>query len=182
MVRDPSSLAGVSDEDLEVFTGDVLEPGSLDEGFKGCLAVLFTVGGGREKESATVYSEGIRNVLDAMDRYVIDRLVCVSAAGVGPTKDPNMPGLQRRLLLNPALKRAYAEMARMEEVVFASDTVWTVVRPASLTDGPLTGVYRVAEGRSLPGGKYISRADVAAFMLKCLTTDVWDRKAVALAY
>jgi putative NADH-flavin reductase len=73
-------------------------------------------------------------------------------------------------------------MERMEHEIMLSEMTWTIVRPAALTDGPFTGEYRVVEGRSIEGGKRISRADLAAFMLKTVDVDLWDRKGVAIAY
>ena len=182
IVRDPSSIADVSDPNLEVFPGDVLEFGSLDAGIRGSRAVLSVVGTGRGRGPTTVYSDGMHNVLETMDRFVVDRLVCVTAAGVGSPNDPNLPKLRRRIVISGLLRQVYADMERMEDEVMLSEADWTIVRPAGLTDGPLTGEYRAAEGRSLPKGKSISRADVAAFMLKCISTSAWDRKGVAIAY
>lgn len=182
IVRDPSSIADLTNDRLGIFAGDVLKPGSLDAGIRGSTAVLSAVGTGRGRAPTTVYSDGIHNVLGAMDRFVVDRLVCVTAAGVGSPKDPNLPKLRRRLVISGLLREVYADMERMEDEVMLSEANWTIVRPAGLTDDSLTGDYRAAEGRSLPKGKSISRADVAAFMLKCLSTDAWDRKGVAIAY
>jgi len=55
------------------------------------------------------------------------------------------------------------------------------VRPVILTNGPWTGRYRVViEG--IPRGSYrISRADVADFMIRQLTSDEFVRKMPAIA-
>jgi hypothetical protein len=52
----------------------------------------------------------------------------------------------------------------------ASDTDWTIVPPAALTDGPATGRCRVAEGYAIRGGNQTPRADLADFMLNQLDT------------
>ncbi len=56
----------------------------------------------------------------------------------------------------------------MEDVLRASGLDWTAVRPPRLTNGRLTGNYRTALERNLPGGLVISRADVAHAMLAAL--------------
>jgi putative NADH-flavin reductase len=117
-----------------------------------------------------------------MRRFAVDRIVAVSAAGVGEPKDSNLPALYRRLVKSTTLREVYADMERMEHEIMLSEMTWTIVRPAALTDGPFTGEYRVAEGRSLEGGKRISRADLAAFILKSIEIPLWDRKGVAIAY
>ena len=63
------------------------------------------------------------------------------------------------------MRERYADLARMEDVLRASDLDWTIFRPPRLTNGRLTGAYRTAVGRNLRGGALISRADVAHAML-----------------
>jgi len=66
------------------------------------------------------------------------------------------------------LRKHYADLARMEDVIRDSGLDWTVVRPPRLTDKPVTGAYRMAYGQNLRGGFFISRADVAHHMLRVL--------------
>lgn len=73
-------------------------------------------------------------------------------------------------------------MARMEHVLRDSDMAWTVVRPPRLTNGPATVRYRTAVNRHLRRGVRISRADLAAAMLRMLDEPHALRSAVAVAY
>jgi hypothetical protein len=59
-----------------------------------------------------------------------------------------------------------------------------VIRPAWLTDGPETGVYRVIDGQGDKKCKTMSRLDVAHFIAKQVipSWDKWSGKAVALGY
>jgi len=74
-----------------------------------------------------------------------------------------------RYLADPIVKRVlrehYADLARMEDVLRGSDLDWTAVRPPRLTDKPVTGRYRTAYGQNIRRGLFISRADVAHYML-----------------
>ena len=110
-----------------------------------------------------------------------DRLVAISALGVGAQNDPGI-SIVNRLVMRFVLKSVLDDMERMEHEIMLSDVNWTIVRPPQLTDGPLTGEYRVFEGRTLPDARELSRADLAAFMLKSLGVDLWDGKGVAIAY
>jgi putative NADH-flavin reductase len=69
---------------------------------------------------------------------------------------------------------------KMEELVRASDTNWTLARPAILIDGPHTRHYRTGTDLRLTIRSKISYADVADFMLTQLTSDVFLRQAVAV--
>lgn len=179
-VRDTSTF-DIAHERLGIVVGDVLKPETLDPAIAGARAVLFAIGTRKGREPTHVYSDGIYNVIESMRRHGTDRLVCVSAAGVGTATDPNLSFLYKRLFKDVLMREIYADMERMEHEVMLSDMTWTIVRPTALVSGPLTGEYRVAEGRSLPLAQRIGRADVAAFMLKCLATDRWDNKGVAIA-
>jgi hypothetical protein len=59
-----------------------------------------------------------------------------------------------------------------------------IVRPAWLTDGPATGVYRVVDGQGDHQCKTISRQDVAHFIVNQAvpTWSQWSGKAVSLGY
>lgn len=59
---------------------------------------------------------------------------------------------------------------------------YVIVRPLALTDDPKTGKYREGEKLELTPQSSISRADVADFMLKCLTDDKWLGKTVTISY
>jgi len=73
------------------------------------------------------------------------------------------------------------DSAEMERIVVASGVDWTIVRPPRLTNGPLTGRYRVEDGRLPRRGIFISRADVAHFLLRELEHGEHLRQIVGLA-
>ncbi|MGZ5141447.1 MAG: NAD(P)H-binding protein, partial [Burkholderiales bacterium] len=59
---------------------------------------------------------------------------------------------------------------------------WTIVYPVMLTDGPLTGNYRVGLRLELKGVPKISRADVAHFMLAEASDRAFVHKVAAISY
>jgi uncharacterized protein YbjT (DUF2867 family) len=69
----------------------------------------------------------------------------------------------------------------MEEILQGSDVDWTVVRPPRLTDKPLTGRYRIAIGQNLRSGLFVSRADVAHYMLRVLDRPETFKHAIGIA-
>lgn len=80
-----------------------------------------------------------------------------------------------------ALREHYADLARMEDILRASDLDWTAVRSPRLTDKPATGRYRTAYGQNLRRGVFISRADVARCMLSALENAETFRQTVGIA-
>ena len=147
---------------------------------QGCDAVISTLGS-RGERPVSVYSDGVANTIRAMTARGIRRLVVVSSSGVGANAS-QLSFAARAMRSLPGLRHVYEDMERMEGDVVLSDLDWTIVRPAALTDGPLTGIYRVVEGNMVPKGSKISRADVAALLLKCAQGGLYVHRAVAVAY
>jgi uncharacterized protein YbjT (DUF2867 family) len=69
----------------------------------------------------------------------------------------------------------------MEDVLRDSGLDWTTVRPPRLTDKPLSGSYRTAFGRNIPGGWFMSRADVAHYMLRAIDDTNSIKQTVGMA-
>jgi len=180
-VRDPSALE-LEDAHLQVLKGDVIDPDTVIAALAGQDAVVSALGSHSRKGPVTVYSVGMANLLKGMAVHGVRRIACVSAGGVGNPKDPNLPWVYRKIILGGFMKEICADMERMEKLIQAGGTEWTIARPVGLSDEPLTAEYRVAEGTSLPHGSRISRADLAAFLLKAVRSPEYVRKAVAIAY
>jgi len=165
---------------LEVFSGDVLDFDSVSEAVKGVDAVIFALSSGGGKD-VRVYSEGIGHVIHAMALHEVPKLVAVSAAGTFARKSSKI-SLGFRALIATALKGVYDDMERMEQRVAASGLDWTIVRPVGLSDGPLTGSYRISlDGTLLSKTNRVSRADLAAMCVKAATTRTYVRSTVVIA-
>ncbi len=180
IVRDVSSVT-MSHERLRVIAADVRELDTLRNVLPGHDAVLSTVGA-KPARRVDLYSVGMSNIMYAMAEFEVPRLVALSAAGTFHRNDPNL-SMGYKMMMRVALRGLYDDLERMEQRIMASSLEWVIARPSGLTDGPLTGHYRIGlEGRPLSAASTISRADVAAFMLKAAGIDTWLRKAVTLAY
>lgn len=168
-------------------------PADLEPAFDGVDAVLSCLGP-RSSADAGVTARGTRAILAAMKTTGVRRIVVVSAAPVGTVPSPGRPnppkhdpgeGFVTRTLLTPLIKailrKHYADLALMEDALRDSDTDWTSVRPPRLTDKPLTGSYRTANGRNLRGGLTVSRADVADYMLRALDAPESIKQTVGVA-
>lgn len=166
---------------LQVVYGDVFDRSSVEQAVTGQDAVLSTLGVPYSRKPITLYSQGMTNILQAMQHHGLRRLVCVSSGGTNPHHDPGEGFIFGRIIKPIVGKTTYADMRRMEELVEESDRDWTIVRPARLFDTPAVTSYRVAQAYMVPGGHKTSRTDLADFMLHQLATDQYVRKAVAIA-
>ncbi|NJP92264.1 NAD(P)H-binding protein [Nonomuraea sp. FMUSA5-5] len=164
LVRDPAAIPGR--DRLTVVHGDVLEPqGGWGREVAGHDAVLSCLGSAHRRPT-TVYSQGMIGVIAAMRDGEVRRLACVTSAALALS--PSAP-LWRRLLIGgavrPLYRHMYADMTRMEGIVRDSGLDWTIVRPPRLTDGALTGTYRISADGPLPRARALSRADLAHYLL-----------------
>ncbi len=179
-VRDPVRMSAFEDPRLRVLVGDVLDSGTVKKAVEGQDAVLSAIGAAAGRSS--VREEGTRNIVEAMQETGVKRLISLSSLGVGDSKS-NLPFFTRYVVVAVFLRHAFADHARQEAVVRQSSLDWTLVRPPHLKDGPRTGVYRhgfSSTDRSIQG--WISRADVAAFMLSQLDDDRYLGKAPGVSY
>jgi putative NADH-flavin reductase len=166
---------------LTLVVGDVLDPCSLERAMPGQEAVLSALGHKRWFGPNQILSEGTRNLIAAMGRYGVQRLICETALGISDAWW--QMGLYYTLFVRPVILPFYfRDKARQEAVIRASDLAWTIVRPGMLTNGPQRGQYRHGSrvGHWLWTVR-ISRADVAAFMLDQLTDRRYVRAAVGVA-
>lgn len=176
--RNPSNIL-IHHERLTVLQGDVLDPARVEAAVAGQQAALSALGVGLAG-GKRILSRGTENIVVAMQKFSVPRLVVESSYGVGDSlRDASF---MLRLVFRTVLRRTYEDKAREDAVIRASNLQWVVVRPAALTNGPRVGQYRVGEHLKLGFGTKISRADVADFMLKQLSDDAWLRKFPALSY
>jgi uncharacterized protein YbjT (DUF2867 family) len=111
-----------------------------------------------------------------MQQHGVRRLVVESAFGAGESLA--LAGLAGRLLFATLLWAPYEDKNLMEPEVKASGLEWTILRPTLLTNGPMTGRYTVSAGR--PAVNRVSRADVAAAMLRAVEERLWVGEAPAV--
>jgi putative NADH-flavin reductase len=178
LARNPSAMP--SEEPLlRVVEGNALEASSLEAAVAGQDAVL-SVLGTRSRGPTTLFSESTHNLISAMNKHGVPRLVCITGVGVGDSKG-HVGFLYDRIIRPYVVKNVYEDKERQEEEIKQSDLEWVIVRPAQLTDEPARGKYSVYLGGSYAATK-ISRADVANFMLAQLTDDTYVHKTPVISY
>src|SRR5438309_1405081 len=179
-LRDPAHLNAPHDS-VHVAPGDVLDSASVDRAVAGQQAVLVALGTAARRGSPQVLPQGIRHILDAMERHGVRCIVVLSAAGALHEPAGSIVGSLGLILARAFLPGVYREHRAMLEELRTRNLDWIAVRPVILTNGPWTGRYRVvAEG--IPRGGYrVSRADVADCMIRQLTSDEFVRKMRAIA-
>ena len=178
--RDQKKLDDIKHASLQVVRGDVLDPAAVEGAVAGQEAVLCAIGAGAGR--TTLREDGTRNIIRAMEKTGVQRLICLSSLGVGDSRT-NLSFFTRYIIVGVFLRHAFADHDRQEAGVRRSALDWTIVRPPHLVEGPRTGAYLhgfPATDRRIKGR--ISRADVADFMLKQLTDDTYVRQTPGVSY
>jgi putative NADH-flavin reductase len=183
VVRDPARLP-IRHDRLQVVTADVVDPAAIQPAVAGADAVASALGPRSYRQASSILSAGTASILQAMRATGTSRLVVVSAAPVA--SDDHGTTLPYRLLVGPLLRallrRAYADMASMEQTTTRSGTDWTILRPPRLTNGPRTGTWRQAKDTNLRRGYRISRADLAEAILASLDDPDTVKATIAIGY
>ena len=124
---------------------------------------------------------GVENILNAMKRQQVKRLIYMTGAGIDMPDDKTQ-------LMNHIIKFALKTMAGdvLKQSEFAARKVqnsglaWTMLRAPMLNDNPHSGQYRVG-WVGVNTGPRLSRADAADFLLKQLTDTAYLGKAPAVS-
>jgi len=116
-----------------------------------------------------------------MEKHRVKRIVVLSAAGALHEPAGSVVGSLGLRLARAYLPGVYREHRAMLEQLRTRDLDWIAVRPVILTNGPRTGRYRVVVEGIPRWGFRISRADVADFMIRQLTSDEFVKKMPSVA-
>ncbi|HVX51164.1 MAG TPA: SDR family oxidoreductase [Chitinophagaceae bacterium] len=164
VARNPAA-ASITHPRLTVVKGNVLNPADFETFMQQTDAVISCLGSNGTKPTY-VFSHGIQNIIAAMNKAGIKRVMCMSASAL--VISPKLPAFYRfvaRYVVQKILKNPYSDLELMEKILEYSGTDWTIVRPPQLTNKPAKGNYRFAANSFLDNCLRITRADLARFMV-----------------
>jgi putative NADH-flavin reductase len=182
IVRDPSKIT-ITNPGLRVIRGDVLLT-DFDDAVINQDAVICCLGAPANK-AGTLRSEGTKNIINAMKKANVNRLICQSSLGF----DDSVEVLKctsfifKKIIVPYVLKATFREHHLQEMAVKQSGLNWTIVRPGSLTNGKMTGKYKYGFSYADPALKVkISRADVAGFLIKEAVSEEYLHNTTGISY
>ena len=176
LLRNPNRMP-LANANMRVVLGNVFDQQSVTKTLLGTDAALNCLGQRNLLRNTHVVSVGTRLIMDVMKAHGLRRLVVESAFGAGDSlAHTTMFG---RLFLSTVLWAPYQDKNLMEPAVISSGLDWTILRPTRLTNGPRTDRYQVFRDRQPPVPS-VSRADVAAAMLRAVEERLWIGEAMAV--
>jgi putative NADH-flavin reductase len=180
-IRNPSRLDNRTN-DVIVVQGDVIDPAAVARAVESQDAVLCALGAATPLRRDQKLVEGVRHIVDAMDRCAVRRLVYLSFLGVAEGRQ-QLSFLGRFVVAPLLLRNVVADHESKERIIRRSGLDWIIVRPPRLTSGPRGRDYRHGvDIRATATIPRISRADLADFMLRQLVDDRYLRSMPAVMY
>lgn len=147
----------------------------------GADAILVTLGV-KSPLATTVFSDSARLLLEILQETGSSATL-LALTGFGTGDSWNYNSLPMKILFTLFLKKVYTDKGEQEHLIASGYSRWEIVRPGRLTNGTMTGRYRILddliEGMRVGA---ISRTDVAHFMVAQAEHPTYLGKYVALTY
>ncbi|PPC88391.1 MAG: epimerase [Hyphomicrobium sp.] len=168
--RSAASIA-IENPRLQKIAGDALSKPDIAAALPGADVVIQSLGVASAQElifGTTLFSKSTELLIEAMAVSGPRRLIAVTGAGAGNSRG-RIGFLYDSVMFPLLLQRVYSDKDIAEHSIQKSGLEWTIVRPGGLTNRPVTGRYHVLTDMKDWRGGFISRADVADFLVKQVT-------------
>jgi putative NADH-flavin reductase len=157
---------------------DARDVSALTKALGGCDAVVSCLGHVAGADDPTILADGATALLAAMAAAKVKRVVAISAAGAYVQGDDPLS----RFIAKPIVARffgaAFADTREMENVLRASNSEWTVLRPSRLVPGDSNGPYRAGVDTAIRWHYNTKFDTVGRAAIDALTTPAWVDHAV----
>ena len=166
---------------LRKVQGSATNSNDVRAAVEGADSILVTLGV-KSPFATTLFSDSARVLLRVLQETGSSpALIVLTGFGAGDSWGYN--SIPMKVLFTLFLKRAYLDKSEQERLIASGYPRWAIVRPGRLTNGTMTGHYRVldnlVEGMRVGA---ISRADVAHFMVSQAEHPTYLGKYPALTY
>ena len=149
LVRDPGKLQ-ISSDRLVIYQGTPIQKEDLKKAMEGCEAVISALNISRKTDfpwakivsPPNLLSESIRQVVDLAPELGINRVIVISAAGVGDS-EKYLPGWFRWMINSSNIGVTYKDHNLQEQLLKDSSLRWTAIRPVGLSNSQKDKAVRV---------------------------------------
>lgn len=165
-------------DQLELFSGDVLDQDMVKKVISGVDAVVSALGQGRIGDQEALLTAGTKNIIRAMKEQGINRILTIGGAGIlqaGPdTLIRDLPDFP------PFLKGISADHLLVYQLLRESGLEWTMVCPPFIQKERKTGHYNTRRDYVPEGKPQITAGDLADFVLNELETPEFKKARVGI--
>ncbi len=164
-VRNPDKL--LPHKNLKVIRGKLDDISSLSLAMKNVDVVLVTLGNPSISTKIALFETAIPNIIEAMKKAKVSRIIVLSALGVGKTMNNVRPFY--RVLPKIFLRRVFNDHYKGEALLVGSNLQWTTLHPGILSNrckSSFPKVYFAESGKKVKRIPITYRKDVAKVMLE----------------
>jgi putative NADH-flavin reductase len=182
LVRSPEKLKDFKNEALQITQGDVLNFQAVRKTLEGTDIVVSLFG--QVKDSpANLQTQGTQNLVEAMKKLKIDRIISLSGGGLPfPEKDePKFVDHLIRGIMKLAVPKVLNDAKQHAEVLKNSGLAWSIVRAPRLTHDAAKGAYRIG-WVGVNSGTKLARADLAHFIMKEVEEPQFNQQMPFVSY
>lgn len=160
---------------LQVVTGDVKDLIIVKAAIKDQDAVISTLGSWGTK-TKDILSEGMKNIIPAMDAFGVKRIVSLTGADARSLTDkPSLINKLTRPFLKLVAPKILADGEKHIELLAMSDLDWTVIRSPVMNEKGDSG-YWLANEPTFPW-QTINRDSVVAALVDVAESGGWSKQA-----
>ena len=181
LVRNLNSIPQKSPQ-LGLIQGDVLNLIDVEKTVEGCDVVI-SLFGHVKNSPEWLQSDGTNNIIKAMKKYKISKIVSLSGGGLPyPEKDePKFMDKVIRTIMSIAVPKVLNDAIKHGELLRNSGLKWSIVRGPRLTNDPKVGKYRVG-WVGVNASTKVGRADLADFIVTQVEDDSFAYQMPFVSY
>lgn len=168
----------IQNQNLRIVKGELTESVKIEEAIKNADAVISLIGP-NQKTRGLVIANGIKNIVDSMNKHDVKRLIATATPSYKDSNDKFQFGFAFGVFMVKALiKDSYINIMQTGKFISESGLDWTLVRLPMLSNKPANGKINAGY---IGDGKInlfsLSRADLADFLLQQLNDKTWLKKS-----
>lgn len=177
--RHPDNL-DIDHPELRCVAGEISAAEAVAAAVVGTDAVIVTIGSGKSRKN-TVRSDCTRNVIDAMHRHGVKRLIVQTTLGCQETWE-NLNFLWKRVMFGALIRPVFLDHEVQEQLTQSSGLDWTIVRPSAFREEPTDDELRIGFPPSESGLKLtVAKSEVARFIVDQLEDRTFVNQAVSIS-
>lgn len=179
--RTPSKIS-IQHNNLKIVKGELEEYGKIEEAIKNADAVL-SVLGPTQKTKGLAIANGIKNIVDAMKKNDVKRLIATATPAFKDSNDKFQIGFAFGIfMVKMLIKDSYNNIVLTGKYIAESGLDWTIVRLPMLSDKPANGKINAGyTGYGAISLFSLSRADLADFLLQLVDNKKWLHKSPVIS-
>lgn len=180
-VRTPSKIS-IQHSKLKIVEGELTELDKLEEVINNADVVISTLGPTRETKDLAL-ADGVKNITEAMKNKGVKRLIAITTTSFKDGNDKFQLGFSLGVsMVKLFFRHSYDNVVLIGKHISESNLDWTLVRIPTLSNKPASGKINAGyTGDGTIKVLWLTRADLADFLLQQMDDKKWLRKAPAIS-